>query len=949
MSDMDYGKTLHLPATEFPMRGNLPKREPEILKFWQDNDVYGKRLDKRKNGKHFILHDGPPYANGKLHIGHALNKTLKDMIMKYKTMQGYYTRYIPGWDTHGLPIEHAVIKNTGLNRHEMAPLDLRAKCKEYALQCVEEQKKDFIRFGVLGEWDRPYLTLRKEFEVKEIGIFGEMAKRGHIYKGLKTVYWCTHCETALAEAEIEYKEKKSFSIYVKYAFVSQPNQTMPKEVDPKKAFAVIWTTTPWTLPASQDISVNPDLMYSWVQVGDEYYLMASDLVESALKDCGIEDYTVLNSFPGDQLELAQFHHPFVNRDVTVLLGDHVTLEAGTGCVHTAPAHGEDDFNVFMKYKKAGKLPKDQEEILSFVDPTGCYVSSVDNNRYGDTEENLAGLEIHDAEVPVLKIVAHNGNLLHKGTLRHQYAHCWRCKNPVIYRATEQWFSSVDGYRKEALDVIDNQVQWIPKWGHDRIYNMVADRGDWCISRQRAWGVPIPVFYCESCGDYVCNDETIHSVQDWFAKEGSDAWWAHTAEELLPDGFKCPHCGHDHFRKETDIMDVWFDSGSSWAGVLQNNDLDVPCAMYLEGSDQHRGWFNSSLLTSVATTGKAPYNSVLTHGFVVDGEGRKMSKSVGNTVAPSDIIDVYGADVMRLWVSSADYQGDVRLSKEITKQMSEVYRKIRNTFRFLLGNLDDFNPNTDKVPYEQLSEIDRWALMRLEEVREKVTDAYEHYEFHVLYHAIHNFCTVDLSAFYLDVLKDTMYAEKADAPARRSAQTAMYEIVSTLVRMVAPVLSFTAEEVWKYMPKEDGMGISVLLEDWPKSHTEYLDAALSEKWTRLLSLRSEMTKALEEARRAKVIGHSLDAAITVYADGEAYKTLVAMSDALANFLIVSEANLVEGKDKAPAEAKATEEGHLAIVVKASQLEKCERCWIHRDTVGQDAEHPTLCARCASVLK
>lgn len=941
---MDYGKTLHLPATEFPMRGNLPKREPEYLKYWEDNKIYEKRLELRKGNKPFVLHDGPPYANGKLHIGHALNKTLKDIIMKYKTMQGYYTPYIPGWDTHGLPIEHAVIKNTGLNRHEMSPLDLRVKCKEYALQCVEDQKKDFIRFGVLGRFEDPYLTLKPAFEVKQLGIFGEMAKRGHIYKGLKTVYWCTHCETALAEAEIEYKEKKSFSIYVKYAYVNELKRTLPADVDTKKAYAVIWTTTPWTLPASQAISVNPELEYSWVQVGEEYYLMATDLVANALKDAQVADYTVLNTFSGADLELATFKHPFIEREVPVFLGDHVTLEAGTGCVHTAPAHGEEDFGVYQTYKKAGKV---DFEITSFVDPTGTYVSAVDNGRYGDTEEALGGKEIHEAEVPILKIVAHNGALLHKGSLRHQYAHCWRCKNPVIYRATEQWFSSVDGYRKEALDVIDNQVQWIPKWGHDRIYNMIADRGDWCVSRQRVWGVPIPVFYCKSCGDYVINDDTIKSVQAWVAKEGSDAWWNHTEKELLPDGFTCPHCGHDEFRKETDIMDVWFDSGSSWAGVLENEGLDVPCAMYLEGSDQHRGWFNSSLLTGVATTGKAPYNSVLTHGFVVDGEGRKMSKSVGNTVAPSDIIDVYGADVMRLWVSSADYQGDVRLSKDIVKQLSEVYRKIRNTFRFLLGNLDDFNPNTDKVSYDQLSEIDKWALLRLEEVRRKVTEAYENYEFHILYHTIHNFCTVDLSSFYLDVLKDTMYAEEATSVARRSAQTAMYEIVTTLVRMVAPVLSFTAEEVWQYMPKEDGMRESVMLEDWPTGNEAHYDAALAEKWSQVLALRGELTKALETARQDKVIGHSLDASITVYADGAAYETLAQVKD-LAALLIVSEAYLVEGRANAPAEAVATEEGHLSVVVKPSEFEKCERCWIHRDTVGKDAEHLTLCHRCVEVL-
>lgn len=942
---MDYGKTLHLPETEFPMRGNLPKREPEILKFWEDNKIYEKRLEKRAGKETFILHDGPPYANGKLHIGHALNKSLKDIIMRYKTMQGYYTRYIPGWDTHGLPIEHAVIKNTGLNRHEMSPLDLRAKCKEYALECVEEQKKDFIRFGVLGEWDRPYLTLRPEFEVKQLGIFGEMAKRGHIYKGLKTVYWCTHCETALAEAEIEYAEKKSFSIYVKFPYAKEVKRTLPEGLDTAKAYAVIWTTTPWTMPANTAISVNPELSYSWVQVNEEYYLMATELVESALKDCGVEAYTVLNTFSGTELELAEFKHPFIERHAITLLGDHVTLEAGTGCVHTAPAHGEDDFNIVKRYNDEGIA---EVPMVSLVDPQGKYISEVDANRYGDTDA-LTGVEIHDAEVPIIKILAHNNHLLHKGTIRHQYAHCWRCKNPVIYRATEQWFSSVDGYRQEALKAIDEQVQWIPKWGHDRIYNMVADRSDWCISRQRTWGVPIPIFYCKKCGEYTINDDTIKHLQAMVAKEGSDAWWAHTEKELLPEGFTCPHCGHDEFRKETDIMDVWFDSGSSWAGVLETEGLDVPCAMYLEGSDQHRGWFNSSLLTGVATTGKAPYNAVLTHGFVVDGEGRKMSKSVGNTVSPSDIIDVYGADVMRLWVSSADYQGDVRLSKDIVKQLSEVYRKIRNTFRFLLGNLDDFNPNTDKVPYEQLSELDKWALLRLEEVRRKVTEAYENYEFHILYHTIHNFCTVDLSSIYLDIRKDVMYAEKNDALVRRGAQTAIYEIVSTLVRMVAPVLAFTAEEVWQYLPKEEGMEMSVTLEDWPTGNEAYYNEELAKKWAHLLDLRGDLTKALELARQNKVIGHPLDAALTIYAEGEAYEALSALGKELETFLIVSEVTLVEGLATAPSDAVKAEEAAMATVVVASALEKCERCWIHRDSVGADAEHPRVCARCAAVLK
>lgn len=929
---MDYGKTLHLPQTDFPMRGNLPKREPDFLKFWQDNKIYEKRLKKRDGAPKFILHDGPPYANGKIHIGHALNKVLKDIILKYKTQQGCYTKYVPGWDTHGLPIEHAVIKDTGLNRHEMAPLDLRAKCRDYALARVEEQKKDFIRLGVLGDWDHPYLTLRKPVEVAQIGVFGEMAKKGYIYKGLKTVYWCPHCETALAEAEIEYKDDKSFSIYVKFKSVDL-NCHMPKGADPDKVFALIWTTTPWTIPCNVAISANENFEYVWVRIGDEYLLMAKDLVEPTMKAGKVDDYEVLpDVMTGKQLEGLVFKHPFYDRKVPIILGDHVTLEAGTGLVHTAPDHGQDDFDVCKKYAAWGLKP------LGTVDGTG---------RYTDKVPGFEGQFVFDTNVPVIKKLAELGALFAKSTFRHQYPHCWRCKEPIIYRATEQWFASVDGFRQKALDAIDT-VKWIPSWGHDRIYNMIHDRGDWCISRQRVWGVPIPIFYCEDCGEHIINDETIAHLQKMFAKEGSDTWWMHDVKELMPEGYKCPHCGGTHFRKESDIMDVWFDSGCTHQGVLKNDpDLDYPCEMYLEGSDQHRGWFNSSLLTSVAVNGYAPYKSVLTHGFTVDGEGRKMSKSVGNTVAPQEVIEKYGADVLRLWVSSADYQGDIRLSPKILKQLSDVYRKIRNTFRYLLGNLADFDPAKDMIAYQDMTDLDKWALLRLEQVFEEVTDAYENYQFHVMYHAIHNFCTVDLSAMYLDVIKDRLYTEKADSHIRRSAQSAMYIILDTLVKIVAPVLSFTAEEVWQNMPAVEGKEESVLLTDWPKAHKEYLDADLDARWAQFLSYRRDLTRVLEGARKEHKIGHALDAAVTIYADGEDYDFLSQWQDQLATLLIVSEAKLVKGE--APAEAVAGEDhGDMKVVVAPSTAEKCERCWIHSDTVGSDPNHPTLCARCAAVL-
>lgn len=928
---MDYGKTLHLPETEFPMRGNLPKQEPNWLAFWQERDIYGKRLALREGREKFVLHDGPPYANGYLHIGHAMNKTLKDIIMKYKSMRGFYTPYRPGWDTHGLPIEHAVIKNAGLDREAMTPLELREKCLAYAKEFIEIQKKDFIRFGVLGDWERPYLTFDPVLEDRQLAVFGDMAKKGYLYKGRKTVYWCPVCETALAEAEIEYAEKKSFSIYVKFPLVEAGE--LPAAVQPEQAYAVIWTTTPWTIPANAAICVNSDFVYVWVRVGTEYYLMAKELVAAAMEACKIEAYEVLpEEYTGTSLEGMRFRHPFMPRESRILLGDHVTLEAGTGCVHTAPGHGVEDFEVAKRY---GDVP-----IISPVDDKGVL-----------TEEAGADLAGHavlgDADVAVIKKLAHGGSLLGKGTIRHQYAHCWRSKNPVIYRATEQWFASVDAFRAEALQAVE-ETRFIPNWGRDRIRNMIADRQDWCISRQRAWGVPIPVFYCDDCGEYVITDDTMASVRAKVAAEGTDAWWKYEAAELLPADFSCPHCGGTRFTKESDIMDVWFDSGSTWSGVLMADTQEqYPADMYLEGSDQHRGWFQSSLLTSVACNGHAPYKSVLTHGFVVDGEGRKMSKSVGNTVAPQEIIEQYGADVMRLWAASADYQGDVRLSPAIVKQMSDVYRKIRNTFRFLLGNLADFRSDCDAVAYAELDDIDRWALSRLEQVRKKVTEAYENYEFHVMYHVVHNYCTIDLSAIYLDVVKDRLYAEAQNSRSRRAAQTVMHETLHTLVRLLAPALSFTAEEVWHYLPGLPNKEESVHLTDWPEEQASYLAEGVQDRWQKRLALRDEILKALEAARRDKVIGHPLDAEVHLYATGETYATLAEMQNDLADFLIVSAVTLTEGTATAPV-AVMPDKPELAVAVVAATTPKCERCWKHRADVGEDADHPTVCARCAAVL-
>lgn len=928
---MDYSKTLNLPETEFPMRAGLPEREPEFLKYWEENKIYEKKQELHAGHKKFVLHDGPPYANGKIHMGTALNKILKDIIMKYKYAQGFDTPYVPGWDTHGMPIEHAAIKNLGLNRHELDTLVLRKECHDYALKWIDEQRTDFKRLGVLGDWDHPYITMTHDYEAVQIHVFGEMAKKGYIYKGKKAVYWCPHCETALAEAEIEYGEEKSPAIFVKMPLVKD-NGMLPVAAQGKPAYIVIWTTTPWTMPANVAIALHPDFEYAWVECEGEILFMAKEMLEAVGKVCKKDLSNIIGTCKGKDMEYAECRHPFetIDRKSLVVLADYVTLEAGTGCVHTAPGHGADDFETGVRYN----LP-----IICPVDGSGKLTA--------EAGADFAGMFVFDANVPIIKYLAGLNRLFGKENIRHQYAHCWRCKNPIIYRATEQWFASVDGFREEALNAIANDVQWIPSWGEARIHNMVADRHDWCISRQRVWGVPIPIFYCEDCNEHLVNDDTINAVADLFAKEGSDAWWAHSAEEILPQGTKCPKCGGTHFRKESDIMDVWFDSGSSHAAVCKTRpELAWPADMYLEGSDQHRGWFQSSLLTSVATEGKAPYRAVLTHGYVVDGEGRKMSKSVGNTVAPQEVIAQYGADIIRLWAASSDYKADIRISKEILKQLSEVYRKIRNTIRYILGNTNDFNYETDKVEFKDMLELDRWALMHMQLLKKEVSAAYESYDFHVLYHAIHNFCSVEMSSYYLDILKDRLYAYKADSFERRSAQTAMYEIMLDLVVMIAPVLSFTMEEVWQFMKKPASMPESVFMMPWPECKEEYIDEALESKWDNFIEIRSEITRVLEGARRAKTIGHSLDAKVELHATGEALAILRSVEGDLATLLIVSQAKLMEGLAGG---VEATGREDLKVTVQAAEGEKCERCWIYSDTVGKDAEHPTVCARCAAALK
>lgn len=927
---VDYGKTLNLPQTEFPMRANLPQKEPDMLKKWEDMDIYNRQLKKNAGKPKFILHDGPPYANGGIHLGTSLNKILKDIVVKYYSMAGYETPFVPGWDTHGLPIEQRAIKELGLKRHEVGPVKFRQACKGFALKYLDLQRKAFKRLGVRADWENPYVTLNPEFEAKQIEVFGEMAKKGYIYKGLRPVYWCPDCETALAEAEIEYAEDATVSIYVKFPLKDDKGVIKNAVGTTENVYFVIWTTTTWTLPGNLAICLNADFEYGLVKAGNEYYVMAVELTENVMKAAGIENYEITARIKGSDLEGILCAHPFLDRNSIVILGDHVTLEAGTGCVHTAPGHGAEDFQVCQKYK----IP-----VIVPVDGKGHLTAEAGK---------FKGLYYAKANGAIIEELKSTNLLLASEKIDHQYPHCWRCKDPIIFRATEQWFASVEGFRNEALEKIKG-VRWIPEWGEERITNMVRDRGDWCISRQRTWGVPIPIFFCKECGLELINDASIAAVASLFREKGSDSWYEVDPKDILPEGTKCT-CGCAEFEKENDIMDVWFDSGSSHAAVLETrDDLRWPADMYLEGSDQHRGWFQSSLLTSVATRGEAPFKTVLTHGYVVDGQGRKMSKSLGNGIDPEDVIKEYGADILRLWVASSDYKTDIRISKELLKQLSEVYRKIRNTSRYILGNIYDFNPDKDMVKYEELEELDRWALMKLSQLIKKVDEAYGSYEFHMMFHAIHNFCVVDMSNFYLDIIKDRLYTSKADSKERRAAQSVMYEILDSLVRMLAPVLAFTSEEIWQYLPhKASDDRESIQLNSWPVLNEKYLDSKLEEKWSRILDLRSDVSKALEIARADKTIGLSLNAKIVVYADAKSYEFIKDIEAQLATIFITSGFELNKA-DNVPANALKGEytEGIWVMVVPADG-EKCERCWMQSVSVGKNEYHPTLCERCCSVL-
>jgi isoleucyl-tRNA synthetase len=915
---MDYGKTLNLPQTDFPMRGNLPQAEPKIQQWWNEIDIYAQVQQQSKGKPKFILHDGPPYANGDIHIGHALNKIIKDMIVRYKSLQGFDAPYVPGWDTHGLPIEQAIANSGKVDRKKMSISEFREYCKEYALSWVEKQKVQFQRLAIRGDWENPYITLQPQYEAQQIRVFGDMVKKGYIYKGLRPVYWSPSSESALAEAEIEYKEKTSPSIYVAFQ-VKDGKGKLPQD-----AAIVIWTTTPWTLPANLGISVNPELIYVVVDVSGKKYVLAEGLLEAASKEMEWSEVQVLSRIPGSELEFVTCWHPFYDRESLVMVGDHVTLEAGTGCVHTAPGHGEDDFSIGQRYNIGVLCPID------------------DQGKFTNEAPGYEGMFYEKANTLITDRLQESGHLLKLSSVVHQYAHDWRTKKPVIYRATEQWFASVDKFRAEMLEQI-KQVKWTPSWGELRLHNMIADRGDWCISRQRAWGVPIPIFYCRNCNHPLVNEQTIEKVASVFEAEGSNAWFIRDEKELLPEGAACAECGHGQFRKEQDIMDVWFDSGSSHVAVLEARpELQWPADLYMEGSDQYRGWFNSSLITGTAVHGRSPYKAVLSHGFTLDGEGKKMSKSLGNTIDPNKVCNSLGADILRLWVSSVDYQTDVRISDNILSQITEVYRKIRNTLRFLLSNLTGFDPSVDRVHADQLDELDRFTLGQLDRMTERVIAAYESYEFHIVYQSVHHFCSVELSALYLDIVKDRLYASAPDAAGRKAAQTVLYEALTVITKLIAPVLPHTADEVWKFIPGVDQP--SVQLSQMPQVKQNRYDQALEEKWLRFVEIRDEVLKALEDARNKKLIGNALGASVELFADEETV-TFLSQFHHLELLFIVSKV-VVHTKDNIPSDAIHFKK--LSVLVTAAEGEKCERCWNVTPEVGKDISHPTLCTRCASVV-
>jgi isoleucyl-tRNA synthetase len=928
---MDYKATLNLPQTPFPMKANLPQREQELLQFWHDMQLYTALRQQASGKPKYILHDGPPYANGRLHVGHVLNKILKDLVVKTKQMEGFDAVYVPGWDCHGLPIEHQVAQGLGAARATMSKAEIRRQCRAYAERFIDIQREEFQRLGVMGDWQHPYLTMSYAYEAMIVRELGKFLGNGGIYRGLKPVYWCASCVTALAEAEVEYEEHRSPSIYVAFPLLPEVGTKVPA-LSGKPVAVLIWTTTPWTLLANLAVAFHPDLEYVAAEVGGQVYIVAKDLAAAVLAKLGLSDYRILAEFKGTALEYLKAHHPFLEQEALLVLGEHVTLEQGTGAVHTAPGHGQEDFEVGERYG----LP-----VYNPVD---------DHGRFKPATPLVAGQPVFAANEAIVAHMRSNGSLLLAETYLHPYPYCWRCKNPVIFRSTAQWFiaMSVNNLRQRALDEI-RRVEWIPARGEHRIYDMISHRPDWCISRQRAWGVPITVVQCTGCETFLLSPAVAEHVASLIEQHGADVWFERPVSELLPRHFQCEHCGGRDFRKEEDILDVWFDSGVSQAAVLESHaDLHWPADMYLEGSDQHRGWFHSSLLAAVGTRQAAPYRTVLTHGFVVDGEGRKMSKSVGNVEDPQKVIDRYGAEIFRLWVAHVDYREDVRLSPEILTRLTEAYRRMRNTCRFLLGNLYDFDPSKDRVAYAELPEIDRFILHKLAVMAARVRRAYEEYAYHVFYHTFHNFCAVDLSAFYLDVLKDRLYTLGATSVERRAAQTVLYDLLLVMVRLMAPVLTFTAEELWQYIPGALAIASSVHLTAFDDVVAGRLDAALAERWERLLELRREVAKGLEPARQSKMIGQSLDAHVELYVPDSWRDVVSAYADILDTLCIVSKATVVNGTPPTQAFTSEAIPG-LALVVQRAPGEKCERCWRYQEDVGSVAAHPTVCGRCGTYLQ
>ena len=962
---MDYKDSLNLPKTDFPMRANLPQNEPKQVEKWERDETYFRVLETNRDKPKFILHDGPPYANGNIHIGHALNKILKDVIVKYRAMTGHAAPYIPGWDCHGLPIELQVEKNLGrAKKLSMSKAEIRRLCKEYAEKFIAIQLDEFKRLGVLGDWQRPYRTLDPAYEAQEIRELGKIVESGALYRKKKPVYWCASCVTALAEAEVEYEEHTSASIYVKFA-VKDPKGLFP--IDPVAGtFFVIWTTTPWTLPANQAIAVHPNFIYRHVQTPAGELILNQELVPSVMKALGLEAHQYAmtpRAWRGAELEGIVCRHPWLTRDSRVILGEFVTQDQGTGSVHIAPGHGQEDYEVGLRYG----LP-----VMAPVDPEGRFTAEA-----GD----LMGEPVFKADTRIIQKLTDAGALLKEDKLAHSYPHCWRCKKPVIFRATEQWFISMEQgkLRQQALHAIE-QVRWIPPWGKDRIRGMLESRPDWCISRQRSWGVPIPAVYCKSCNRASLTQTFCEHIAAIFETEGSDAWYIRPLEELLPRDFNCPQCGGKDFTREEDILDVWFDSGVSWASVVERDErLGGQADLYLEGSDQHRGWFHTALLTSLATRERAPYASVLTHGFTLDGKGRKMSKSLGNVTAPQEIIKKSGAEILRLWVAAEDFREDVRISDEILNRLVEAYRRLRNTARFLISNLYDFDPERDAVSVADLDEMDRWILQRTQTILSRCREAYDRYEFHVVYHTLNNFCSVELSAQYLDIVKDRLYCEGAKSTTRRAAQTVLWRILETLVHLMAPLISFTAEEIWSYMPDRDRRPASVFLSPMPEPDDTFVDPELSQRWDRIFRERSEVLKALEQARAAGIIGHSLDAKVVLHKqNGPHQSPLLSMAvselQKLEDLLIVSQVETATGpaphleqlsiaKDagnRGTHSIGALPDGRKLVSFDAELLDsfvsifeaegtKCQRCWKYDPDVGKDADHPTVCQRCAGVLK